>query len=254
MNFGERATLACESELMGWWKEAFGAWYPIVYTSRDDESAHREVASAATWLSLLSTDRVLDLACGGGRHARALARRVQQVIGCDLSMSLLRSARDPGGGPHYLAADQRQLPFASASFDVVTCFFTSFGYGESVEHDRVILNEVRRVLRPKGRFLLDLPDPRFVRDHLVPESTDIRGDYVVKSRRTLNGNRVQKDVTVLSRSGVVEASWQESVRLYDGDEVNALLHATSLTRRATYSSFDAASHQQDRHIVIAEAT
>ena len=238
---------------MEWWKEAFGPWYPIVYNTRDDLGALKEVESAARWLGLDRHHDVLDLACGGGRHARAMIPLVRSVVGCDLSRDLLRIAMSAGGGPRYVAADQRALPFATSSFDAVACFFTSFGYGESVDHDKLIVEEVRRVIRRGGRFLLDLPHAEYVRSHLVPESSEARGLFVVKCSRRLVGNRVEKTV-VVSEGGEIKSTWRESVRLYDAAEVTTLIESLGFRTNSSHSSFNPVATSHDRHIVISEAT
>lgn len=208
---------------MDWWKSAFNAWYPVVYAKRDDASASIEVDSALPLIGLRSRQRILDLACGGGRHARALSRFGCAVVGCDQSRDLLRSAIAKAGGPFYVAADQRALPFADASFDAVTCFFTSFGYGPDDAHDRRILDETARVVRRSGGFLLDLPNKGRVIEGLVAESEERRDGIVIRSRRKWTGSRVEKDVVVSSSAGEPLAAWRESVHLYEEKEVIDML-------------------------------
>lgn len=208
---------------MDWWKTAFNAWYPVVYAKRDDASASIEVTTAIPLLGLRSGQRILDLACGGGRHARALSRFGYSVVGCDQSRDLLRSAVAKAGGPFYVAADQRALPFADTSFDAVTCFFTSFGYGPGDAHDRRILEETARVVRRSGGFLLDLPNKDRVIEGLIPESEEHRDGLVIRSRRTWTGSRVEKDVVVARSTGEPLAAWRESVHLYEEKEVIDML-------------------------------
>jgi ubiquinone/menaquinone biosynthesis C-methylase UbiE len=80
----------------------------------------------------ITKSRVLDLACGYGRHSRHLAGR-NTVVGLDLSHLYLTQAKS--GMPvlaaqkfHPVCADMRQLPFAGSSFDAVLLLFNSFGY------------------------------------------------------------------------------------------------------------------------------
>ncbi len=208
---------------MDWWKAAFNAWYPVVYAKRDDASASIEVETAVPMLGLAPRQRILDLACGGGRHARALSKIGCSVVGCDQSRELLRSALSKSAGPLYVVADQRALPFAESSFDAITCFFTSFGYGPDDAHDRRILEETARVIRRSGMFLLDLPDKNRVIEGLVPESEERRDGIVVRSRRAWTGTRVEKDVVVTRPSGEPLAAWKESVHLYEEKEVIDML-------------------------------
>ncbi len=98
---------------------------------------------------------VLDLGCGGGFMAEALARRGAAVTGVDPSGPALVAARRHAaeGG---LAIDYRQgvgeaIPVAAGSLDVVVCVDVLEHVGDLAR----VLDEVRRVLKPEGRFLFD---------------------------------------------------------------------------------------------------
>jgi predicted dehydrogenase len=109
-------------------------------------------------------DTVLDLGCGTGNLARALAEAGLRVAGCDISGQMLaHAARDPGGGDHgrcggwvRLAPGWRRLPFASAAFDVVVAASVL----EYVAEPAAVLRECARVLRPGGVVLYTVPDLR----------------------------------------------------------------------------------------------
>jgi ubiquinone/menaquinone biosynthesis methyltransferase len=101
----------------------------------------------------------LDLACGTGDIAFALHARGARVIGLDLTLRMIELARAKTTGesrPAFLVGDMMSLPFADASFDVVTT-----GYGiRNVPTIAPALAEIRRVLRPRGVLLsLDFNRP-----------------------------------------------------------------------------------------------
>jgi SAM-dependent methyltransferase len=115
--------------------------------------------SAAVGRHTQAGDRVLDLGCGTGELARALAAAGLRVAGCDISRQmLLRAAGDPGGcaGWVQLRPGWRDLPFASAAFDVVVAASVL----EYVAEPAAVLRECARVLRPGGVVLYTVPDLR----------------------------------------------------------------------------------------------
>jgi len=92
--------------------------------------------------------QVLDLGCGKGRFARALASRGADLIGLDLSRAMLASA----ASVDRVQASARRLPFRSSSFDAVLAVEVLEHLGPRSLDD--VLAEARRVLRPGGRFLI----------------------------------------------------------------------------------------------------
>jgi ubiquinone/menaquinone biosynthesis methyltransferase len=103
-------------------------------------------------------ERALDLACGTGDIAFRLANLGAQVTGLDVTHRMLQLARGKGhaASPVFLQGDMMALPFADATFDVVTA-----GYGlRNVPELVPAIDEIRRVLKPGGRFVsLDFNRP-----------------------------------------------------------------------------------------------
>jgi SAM-dependent methyltransferase len=121
------------------------------------------LSAAVSWYARAG-DRVLDLGCGTGNLARALAAAGLCVAGCDISEQMLAHAvSDPGGrdrglctGWVRLAPGWRRLPFASEAFEVVVAASVL----EYVAEPRAVLRECARVLRPGGVVLYTVPNLR----------------------------------------------------------------------------------------------
>jgi SAM-dependent methyltransferase len=203
-----------------WFEDAFREDYLRVYAKRDDATA---AAEARAWAGVLPGfepgRRVLDLCCGAGRHLRAMAAMGIAAVGCDLSPDLLGEARRLGT-PRLVRADMRRLPFRAGAFDLVTSFFTSFGYFRTGREDAAAVREAARVLATGGALLLDLPDPESTRRGLVRRSEECVGDAVLVEERSVTAEgRVEKRVTLRDKGR--ERSWTESVMLYAPEAVEA---------------------------------
>jgi SAM-dependent methyltransferase len=237
-----------------WWEAAFRSDYLRVYAHRDLESARREVEHLVRGGV---GGRVLDLACGFGRHSVAFAAAGCRVVGLDLSAELLaRASTIPGGAALHgrlARGDVRRLPFAARSFDAVAMLFTSFGYFDDEDNARV-LDELARVTAPAGLAVLDLMNPDRIRARLVPESHRERDGYALSERRSLvdDGRRVVKEVRLTTPTGERRA-WREDVRLVEPAEIHGWLTARGFEVERTEAGFDGApfTADSDRQLVWA---
>ena len=226
-----------------WFDEAFLGDYLAVYPHRDVAAARAEVSGlAARELGALrgragAAGRVLDLGCGFGRHLLALREQGFAAFGLDRSLELLRLADGALRG-RTARGDFRALPFRSKSFGALLMLFSSFGYFEDAENERV-LAEVARVLAPGGLAVLDLMNPARVRATLVPESSTRRGGLEIHERRALVGKRVVKDVELRPADGRGRG-WREDVRLYEPAELDGLLARAGLGHLRSEGDFGGA--------------
>ncbi len=226
-----------------WFRHSFGGDYLRVYRKRNEAAAAVEAAFCATVLGLAPGDRVLDLACGAGRHAAPLAAAGLSVVGLDLSLDLLTEARGRlGSAVPVVRGDMRHLPFANRSFRALASFFTSFGYFTRLGDDARVLGEMARVVAPGGGMLLDLPDREATIGGLVPQSERTEGELQIFERRWISGDgaRVEKEIRVVSGSKTepTEERYHESVRLYRSAEINALLSAAGWLVEARFGNFE----------------
>jgi ubiquinone/menaquinone biosynthesis C-methylase UbiE len=103
--------------------------------------------------------RVLDVACGEGSFAIALAKKGIDVTGVDISSSMLEHAREmarkAGADVEFVHGDMRSLNFAD-SFDLATCWFDSLNYLTEPGDLRETFRSVHRALHAGGLFIFDM--------------------------------------------------------------------------------------------------
>ena len=212
-----------------WFKDWFDKDYAAIYGHRDGLEAEAAVAMALARAPQLAAGPVLDLGCGGGRHLAVLRRGNGLAFGLDLSRDLLALA--PAElRPWLLRGDMRALPVRPASLAGICMWFTPFGYFSDAQN-RALFHHLRDLLRPGGVLVLDYLNAGFVRAHLVPEDEQLHGGMRVLSRRTLEGDRLVKRMTITHlETGRVRLA-EESLRLYDPAELRAMAAQSGLECR-----------------------
>lgn len=223
-----------------WFRDWFGEEYLALYPHRDEKEARDAVALFRQTYPGAPGSRLLDLACGAGRHLRELRAAGFDATGLDLSITLLRSAHSAAPEDLLVRGDMRRLPFARGSFGALTSFFTSFGYFADPVDDREVLHEISRVVSPDGVFMLDFLNAARVRAELVAEdSREVRGNRIVQLRKISNGV-VVKRIRVEPLSGGTPRDFEERVRLYSPAELVALLAEVGLITEHRFGDYEGA--------------
>jgi D-alanine-D-alanine ligase len=223
-----------------WWKRIFNAMYLKTDADivEDREITEREVSMFTDILQLNPNEKILDMACGQGRHLLELARRGQQeVFGIDRSRFLIQRARararNEGLNINFKEGDVRKLPYPTDTFDCVTILGNSFGYFESTDDDLKILKEIFRVLKPNGRFLMDVADGNYLLKNYVPRSWEwIDKKHFVCRERSLAADKqrlISREViTDIEKGVIVDQFYAE--RLYRKEDLEVLLKAAGFTK------------------------
>ncbi|WP_176828097.1 class I SAM-dependent methyltransferase [Ruegeria marina] len=134
-----------ELETRGWSDDGIVAGYVKQFAEASDMAVPSILSSLGN-----GGGRVLDLCCGQGNVTQALAKAGYAVTGADFSARMLSHARDRFPAGVFVEADAQDLPFEAGAFDTVVC---SFGLMHIPDQPRA-LSEIRRVLKPKGRFVM----------------------------------------------------------------------------------------------------
>lgn len=242
-----------------WYEEWFGHEYLEVYSHRDDDEASRDINNIENLLLFSGGSKILDLACGNGRHSVELAKRGHEVTGVDLSEDLLDVARDRAEKEavevSFMRCDMRDLPFDSG-FDYVLNMFTSFGYFENDKENSKILASIHKTLVRGGRFLIDYINVHHVLGSLVAEDNKEVNGKMVRQQRSYNPEtrRLEKKILISSEDG--EKEFLESVRLYEVDEIIRMAESAGLYIESTFGSLQGTSFDQSapRAVIIGRKT
>lgn len=225
-----------------WYEEWFDhPEYELVYQDRDEGEADKLVDLLERITDPEPEAAILDVGCGRGRHARALARRGYYVTGIDLSETAIDSARrranEEGLDILFKVGDMRDT-VCDCCFDGVINVFTAFGYFDDEDDHVEALKAMARALRKGGWFVQDFFNAHHVVANLVPEDHHVREHTRIHQRRWVEDGRVIKKITLATNGA--RQSFHESVRLFKLDDFRRMYDAAGLELLDTYGNYDGA--------------
>ena len=210
---------------MSEWFEDEAFWdklYPFMFPEQKFAIADDQVTSILK-LASLEGGSVLDLACGPGRHATALAQRGFLVTGVDLSSVLLRTAKDRARAENvcvdWIQEDIRRFVRPEA-FDLAVNIFTSFGYFDDKRDDLTVLRNIHQSLRKEGVFVIDILGKECLAQGFLPTSSEELPD----GRLLVQRHEIFDDWTRIRNEWIVIESGQATTfrfhnTVYSGQEL-----------------------------------
>ncbi len=211
-----------------WFKDWFDTKeYLNVYRHRNNDDARKLVDLILNNIEIYREDKVLDMACGSGRHSILFAEKGFRVTAVDLSRNLLNVAKEAARKENlnidFIRSDLREFSICS-DFRLVNNLFTSFGYFEDDCDNFRIFEVAYNHLLEKGYFVLDYFNSRYIEKNLVKESVEDFGNEKIIQRRSIQGTRVNKQIIIKFNGS--QKNYHESVRMYSKGELFSVLEST----------------------------
>lgn len=151
-----------------WFKDWFNStYYHKLYFDRDETEAQNFITKLIDHLKPSLTSRMLDVACGRGRHARFLASKGFDVTGIDISFDSIAYAKQFETDNLSFYQHDMRLPSWINYFDYAFNFFTSFGYFDTQRENDDAVRTIAQSLKPGGILLFDYLNVHYVEDRLV---------------------------------------------------------------------------------------
>lgn len=214
-----------------WFKTWFDSpYYHILYQNRDDQEARDFIGRLCAYLRIPVGAKLLDLACGAGRHSRVLHSLGYDVTGVDLSPnSICEANKYATTGLRFYVHDMREpLP---EQFDTILNLFTSFGYFDSVSDNARVLTSVYNALNENGLLVIDFFNAEKVVRELKPRQEINRDGILFHLKKEVSNGKIVK--TIAFEADGQSHFYQEKVQALDlvdfqqllGDARFEILHA-----------------------------
>jgi len=176
----------------------FASWfdtpyYHILYKERNDDEAQLLMDNLTQYLNLPEEAKILDLACGKGRHAIYLNSLDYDVTGADLSEnSIAEASKFANDKLHFKVHDMRE-PFEE-KYDAIFNLFTSFGYFEDDADNYKTLKAIHNSLTETGFAVLDFMNVDYVLANLVPEEVKTVDGIAFHIKRYFKDGHIFKEI------------------------------------------------------------
>ncbi len=195
--------------------EWFSTWfdspfYHILYQNRDEAEARNFIDNLIAYLHPKPIEKVLDLACGKGRHSVYLNKKGYDVTGLDLSEHNIKYAKQfENERLHFYVHDMRNV-FQTETFDFVLNLFTSFGYFKDESENVVALRAATAALKHGGKLVIDFMDTDLVIKNLVVREINEINGITFRITRKVEHDFVVKNIAFTHQGP--EYQFQERVR------------------------------------------
>lgn len=220
-----------------WFETWFDSpFYHRLYCHRSDDEAQIFVQNICSELKLPIGAKVLDVACGKGRHSLALNKLGYEVTGVDLSASSIAHAKQfENERLHFFEHDMR-LPLPEKNFDAVFNLFSSFGYFENTADNLLALQSMTAALKPFGLLVLDFLNSETVVKKLVPREIVPRDDIQFHIQRKLSNGFVVKQIDFLHEGETHH--YEERVQLINFQQFRTWFLQCGLQVQQVYGDYE----------------
>jgi len=209
-------------------------FYHILYKDRDYVEAETFMSNLTTYLNLPENGKILDLACGKGRHSIYLNSIGYEVTGLDLSANSIKHAKAFENGTLHFNVHNMCEPY-NEQFDAVFNLFTSFGYFDKDEDNLNTIKAIKSNLNETGFGVIDFMNTEFVIDNLVPENTKTVGGIDFHQKRYVKNGHIIKDITFTAQGE--DFNYQERVRAFTLNDFEKLFEAAEVHLLDVFGDF-----------------
>jgi SAM-dependent methyltransferase len=239
-------------------KEWFAKWfdtpyYHTLYKDRNDEEAALFISNLIQFLQLDKSARVLDLACGKGRHSVTLNKLGYNVLGVDLSPNSIKEAKCYENDQlKFKVHDMREV-IQGEKFDAVFNLFTSFGYFDALCDNECVIRSIHSMLKEEGYLVIDFMNAEKVIANLVTNELKSIDGIDFRIERLYDGTHIFKHIRFDADQRAHH--YTERVQALKLPDFEKLLTENGFTIIRTFGDFSLNSYEpnrSDRLIIIAK--
>ncbi|MES2588046.1 MAG: class I SAM-dependent methyltransferase [Bacteroidota bacterium] len=226
-----------------WFETWFDSpFYHKLYQNRDFSEAEFFIKNLVDFLQLQKNQKVLDLACGKGRHAFYLSQFGLEVLGLDLAEnSILEAQKLTTENLSFDVHDMREI-YPNTKFDVVFNLFTSFGYFDDETDNLKVLSSINSMLNEDGKLVIDFMNATKIITNLVAKEEKSCEKTTFHIERNYDGKHIFKNISFKDENQ--EYNFTERVQALKLADFKMLLEKSGFELLHTFGDFSLASFDE----------
>ena len=183
---------------MSWFVNWFDSpYYHLLYKNRGEKEAQVFIDNVIEKLQLKKGSKLIDIACGKGRHATYFNKKGMNVVGVDLSPNSIASAKqNENNNLQFSVHDMREV-YKENHFDIVTNLFTSFGYFENKDDEQKAINAMAENLKSDGVLIIDFMNIKKIIANLISSEKKTIDSITFNIKRSVQNNHIIKDIEII---------------------------------------------------------
>ncbi len=208
-----------------WFEDWFNSpYYHLLYKNRNDDEAQAFIERLISNLNPRTNARILDVACGKGRHSKVLADLGFDVTGIDLSEASIEDASKEGHDNLQFFQHDMRLPFRINYYDYAFNFFTSFGYFKTQREHNNALRSITQSLKKDGIIVIDFLNRKYISDRLEASATVESEEVTFLISKWQDENHFYKRIEVKENNEeTVQLLYTERVAKFGLDDFKEML-------------------------------
>lgn len=228
-----------------WFQYWFNSpFYHVLYSQRNDAEAEFLIDNLSAYLKPAADSRILDIACGRGRHAVYLNKKGYDVTGIDLSEQNIRYAQQfEKKNLHFFVHDMRRLAFINY-FDIALNMFTSFGYFETEKEHVDALRSFRKGLKPDGTLVLDYFNTQKIVRNLTNQEIKVVEGIEFHLHKFVADGKIIKHINFEHRGKAY--AFEERVQAFTLADFERMFEKSGLTIRSTFGSYNLDTYEEEK--------
>ncbi|WP_432708661.1 class I SAM-dependent methyltransferase [Pedobacter sp.] len=239
-----------------WFQYWFNSpYYHILYSQRNDEEAEFLIDNLSAYLKPSAHAKILDIACGRGRHAIYLNKKGYDVTGIDLSEQSIKYAQQfEQKHLRFFVHDMRKLLYINY-FDLALNLFTSFGYFETEKDHVDALKSFRKAIKEDGTVVIDYFNTLKILRNLTHQEIKTVDGIEFQIKKFVSDGKIIKHINFEHKGK--DYAFEERVKAFTLEDFERMFALSGLKLVETFGDYALnpfEENKSDRLILICKKT